>query len=110
MIPLTRLRHSERFYLNPDLFERVDTHVDTVIRLTDGTEYVVVESGAEIARRVIEFRAQILAVASMLQSGTIPTTGSDQDGPVDATEGVAAELATTADVDAAWQPAEGATS
>lgn len=69
MIPLTRLRHDEIFYLNPDLFERVDGHVDTVIRLTDGTEYVVVEAPDEIVRRIAEFRARIIAVAAMLQTG-----------------------------------------
>ncbi len=117
MIPLTRLRHSERFYLNPDLLERVDTHVDTVIRLTDGTEYIVVESGAEIARRVIEFRAQVLAVASLLQSGTVPTTESPVDttadtGPDTDSEGAAgarAELnAVEEHLSSAWQPADGA--
>jgi flagellar protein FlbD len=55
------------FFLNPDLIERVDTHVDTVIRLTSGTEYVVVETGDEIVRRTGEFRAQILALAAYLQ-------------------------------------------
>lgn len=68
MIHLTRLRHGETFYLNPDLFERVDTHVDTVIRLIDGTEYVVVEPAEEIVRRIAEFRARIIALAAVLQS------------------------------------------
>lgn len=68
VIPLTRLRHGETFFLNPDLFERLDTHVDTTIRLTDGTEYIVVEPGDEIVRRIAEFRARVLAMAAVLQS------------------------------------------
>ena len=67
MIQLTRLRHGDTFFVNPDLIERIDTHVDTVVRLTNGTEYVVVETGDEIVRRTGEFRAQILALASFLQ-------------------------------------------
>ena len=61
------------FFLNPDLIERVDTHVDTVIRLTSGTEYVVVETGDEIVRRTGEFRAQILATGRRLE----PLGGTD---------------------------------
>lgn len=66
MIRLTRLRHESYFYLNPDLFERVDEHVDTVIKMTDGAEYLVVESAEEIVRRIIEFRAQVIALAGAL--------------------------------------------
>lgn len=81
MIPLTRLRHGNTLYLNPDLFERVDTHVDTVIRLIDGTEYVVVEPAEEIVRRIVEFRARIIVVASVLQSTAFapPTDESSVD-------------------------------
>jgi uncharacterized protein YlzI (FlbEa/FlbD family) len=68
VIQLTRLRHGEPLYLNPDLFERVDTHVDTVVRLTNGHEYVVAEDADEIARRVVEYRAQVLGLAVALQT------------------------------------------
>lgn len=68
MIPLTRIRHDEVLYLNPDLFERVDSHVDTVIRLTNGTEYLVVESAEEIVRRITEYRASVIALAGVLQA------------------------------------------
>lgn len=69
MIPLTRIRHGQTLYLNPDLIERVDTHVDTVVKLRDGTEYVVVETGDEIVQRIIEFRARVLALSEMIQTG-----------------------------------------
>ncbi len=74
MIQLTRLRHGDPMYLNPDLFERVDTHVDTVVRLIDGTEYVVVEPAEEIVRRIIDHRARIIAIAGMMQSGAAAWT------------------------------------
>jgi uncharacterized protein YlzI (FlbEa/FlbD family) len=67
MIQLTRLRHNDPFFLNPDLIERVDTHVDTVVRLTSGTEYMVNESGEEIVRRTAEFRARVIALAGIIQ-------------------------------------------
>ncbi len=70
MITLTRLRQNTPFILNPDLIERVDTHVDTVVRLTSGTEYVVNETGEEIVRRTAEFRARVLSLAGMLQAAT----------------------------------------
>ena len=91
MIQLTRLRHGETFYLNPDIVERVDTHVDTVVRLTDGTEYVVVEPGDEIVRKIVEFRARILVIASMLQAGAFTQT-ENADGPVPASARTPGEL------------------
>ncbi len=66
MIKLTRLRHDEVFYLNPDLIERIDTHVDTVVRLTNGSEYVVVERGDDIVGRIGEFRARVLALVPIV--------------------------------------------
>ncbi len=74
MIQLTRLRHGDTMFLNPDLFERVDTHVDTVVRLTDGTEYVVIEPAEEIVRRIVDLRARIIAIAGMMQSGAVAWT------------------------------------
>ncbi len=56
MITLTRLRQNTPFILNPDLIERVDTHVDTVVRLTSGTEYVVNETLLVAFRRDKEFQ------------------------------------------------------
>lgn len=81
MIQLTRLRHGEPLYLNPDLFERVDTHVDTVVRLTNGHEYVVAEAADEIARRVVEYRAKVLGLAAALQTtfaANVDATGAER--------------------------------
>lgn len=83
VIQLTRLRHGDAMYLNPDLFERVDTHVDTVVRLTDGTEYVVIEPAEEIVRRIVEMRARIIALAGMMQSGAAMWSSPPPTGPPD---------------------------
>lgn len=61
MIKLTRLKHGDVFYLNPDYIERVDTYVDTVVRLVTGVEYVVQETAEEIAGRIVGYRSSILA-------------------------------------------------
>jgi uncharacterized protein YlzI (FlbEa/FlbD family) len=66
MIKLTRLRQNTPFILNPDHIERVDTHVDTVVRLTSGTEYLVNETGEEIVRLTAEFRARVISLAGAL--------------------------------------------
>jgi flagellar protein FlbD len=67
VIHLTRLGQRETFLLNPDLFERIDSHVDTVVRLTNGNEYVVSESAAEIIERIVFFRASVLAAGFQMQ-------------------------------------------
>ena len=77
MIHLTRLRSAEPFFLNPDLFERVDTNVDTVVRLSNGTEYVVKEPGEEIVRRIVEYRARVLALASIIEKKAFDQAGAD---------------------------------
>jgi flagellar protein FlbD len=77
VIQLTRLRHDEVFLLNPDLFERVDSYVDTVVRLTNGNEYVVSESAAEIIERIVLFRAGVLAAGFAMQENS---TRSEQAG------------------------------
>lgn len=104
MITLTRLRQNTPFILNPDLIERVDTHVDTVVRLTSGTEYVVNESGDEIVRRTIEFRARVLAVAGTLHAVT-PLPDDDAPVPAPASE-PAAETAPEPAPETVWAPTD----
>lgn len=58
MIQLTRLNQVE-FLLNSDLIEHIETTPDTVITLTSGKKYVVLEPPAEVLRRIIEFRREI---------------------------------------------------
>jgi flagellar protein FlbD len=60
MIRLTRLKHGP-FLLNPDLIEHVEMTPDTVITLTTGHQFMVLETAAELVSRIIEFRREILA-------------------------------------------------
>jgi len=58
MIRLTRINHVP-LVLNSDLIEHVEVTPDTVISLTNGQKFVVLESPEEVVRRVIEFRRMI---------------------------------------------------
>lgn len=58
MIHLTRLNQNE-IVINSDLIESIETTPDTVISLTNGQKFVVMESTADIVQRIIEFRRQL---------------------------------------------------
>ncbi|MBM3745547.1 MAG: flagellar protein [Acidobacteria bacterium] len=60
MIRLTRLNHVPMM-LNSDLIEHVEVTPDTVIALTTGQKFMVLESAEEVRDRVIEFRRVIHA-------------------------------------------------
>jgi flagellar protein FlbD len=79
MIILTRL-NGERFALNPDLLERVDSTPDTVLTLLGGTKYVVSESLEGVIERVRLFRAGVIA-ASHVPLSLVPDgdTGTDDE-------------------------------
>ena len=66
MVNLTRLNHS-RFLLNSDLIEHIQANPDTLITLTNGHNYLVLERPEEIVSQVLAFRracaAQPLDVA-----------------------------------------------
>jgi flagellar protein FlbD len=66
MITVTRL-NGPAFTLNPDLIERVEATPDTVIHMVGGNNYVVVESPAEIAARVRESRASVIALSHLIE-------------------------------------------
>lgn len=83
MIYLSRLSGSV-FLLNADLIERVDTTPDTVITLVDGKKYVVAESLAGVLDAVVDYRASIVSLASLLDATeppARPTAGPREDGP-----------------------------
>jgi flagellar protein FlbD len=46
--------------VNPDLIQYVEANPDTVIALANGTRLVVIETPAEVASRVREWRAAII--------------------------------------------------
>lgn len=63
MIRLTRLRNNEPLYLNPDHIERLDHLHETHVHLSNGNEYVVTESPAEIVGLIVGLRGRIIATA-----------------------------------------------
>ncbi|MCS7026074.1 MAG: flagellar FlbD family protein [Bryobacteraceae bacterium] len=58
MIRLTRLNHAP-IYLNSDLIEHVELTPDTVITLTNGQRFMVLESPDEVVQRICDFRRAI---------------------------------------------------
>ncbi len=60
MIQLTRINH-QAITVNSDLIEHIEATPDTVLALTTGQKLMVLESPAEIVRKVIEFRRRISA-------------------------------------------------
>jgi flagellar protein FlbD len=68
VIRVTRL-NGEQFALNPDLFERVEAHPDTVVFLVDGTKYVVKETVDDVLQEIREYRAAILATSYEMDRG-----------------------------------------
>jgi flagellar protein FlbD len=59
MIRLTRINHVP-LVVNADLIEHVETTPDTVVSMTNGQKFVVLESTDDVIRKVIEFRREII--------------------------------------------------
>ncbi len=60
MITVTRL-NGQQLAVNPDLIQRIESTPDTIVTLIDGTKYVIEETPAEVADRIITFRATVVA-------------------------------------------------
>ena len=60
MIKVTRLNHTP-LIVNSDLIEHIDITPDTVITLTSGQKFMVLETNQEILEKVIEFRKSLLS-------------------------------------------------
>lgn len=58
MIDVTGMNHEE-FILNADHIEKVETVPETIITLTNGKKYIVLEELEEVKRKVIEYKRQI---------------------------------------------------
>ncbi|HLK17916.1 MAG TPA: flagellar FlbD family protein [Bryobacteraceae bacterium] len=58
MIRLTRINHVP-LVLNADLIEHIEITPDTVIAMTSGQKFMVLESADEVVDRVIQFRRLI---------------------------------------------------
>ena len=61
MIQVTRLNHLP-IVLNSDLIEHIEVTPDTVITLTNGQKFMVLESAEELIERVVAFRQSIQAL------------------------------------------------
>lgn len=55
MIHLTRLNRSP-VIINSDLIEHIDANPDTVVSLTSGQKFMVLETTDEVVQKVIDFR------------------------------------------------------
>jgi flagellar protein FlbD len=62
MIQLTRLNHVP-LIVNADLIEHVEVTPDTVVALTTGQKFMVLESAEEVVEKAIEFRKAIMSAA-----------------------------------------------
>ena len=58
MIHLTRINRIP-LVLNSDVIEHIEMTPDTVVSLTNGQKFVVLETSEEVVRKVIEFRREI---------------------------------------------------
>ena len=58
MIQLTRLNHRP-LMVNSDLIEHIEMAPDTVIALTTGHKFMVLESADEVIDRIVDFRRRI---------------------------------------------------
>jgi flagellar protein FlbD len=59
LIQLTRLNHVP-LIVNSDLIEHVEVTPDTVVALTTGQKFLVLESAEQVVEKVIQFRSAIL--------------------------------------------------
>jgi flagellar protein FlbD len=82
MIYVTRLNHTP-VVLNCDLIEHMETTPDTVISLTTGQKFMVLESAEEIVDRVVQFRHLIMnglpqtrSVSDSVGEGTLDQLGN----------------------------------
>lgn len=66
MIKLTRLNHVP-LIVNSDLIEHVEVTPDTVVALTTGQKFLVLESAEDVVERVIQFRRSILGAGCPLK-------------------------------------------
>lgn len=60
MIRLTRLNHIP-LILNADLIEHIDMTPDTIVTLTSGQKFMVLESAEEVVDKVVRFRQMLLS-------------------------------------------------
>ncbi|XBH22142.1 flagellar FlbD family protein [Jonesiaceae bacterium BS-20] len=60
MIVVSKLS-KEKFAVNPDLIQRIDSSPDTILTLVDGTKYIVRESMAQVIDLIDAHRVMIIS-------------------------------------------------
>lgn len=60
MIVVSKLS-KEKFAVNPDLIQRIDSSPDTILTLVDGTKYIVSESMAQVIELIDNHRVMIIS-------------------------------------------------
>lgn len=60
MIIVTRLNKTQ-YVINAELIETIESTPDTVISLTSGNKYIVVESYHEIIAKVVDYKRHLLS-------------------------------------------------
>ena len=78
MIQLTRLNHVP-LIINSDLIEHVEVTPDTVVALTTGQKFLVLESAETVVDKVIQFRQAIMNAAGcpLKRDGRVEATDWD---------------------------------
>ena len=67
MIKLTRLNHTP-LVVNSDLIEHLEATPDTVVTLTTGSKFVVLQTIDEVIQLVVDFRRSILRRSNAARS------------------------------------------
>ncbi|KYH29749.1 MULTISPECIES: flagellar FlbD family protein [Clostridium] len=61
MINVTGL-NNKKMYLNSDHIEKIEQVPETIITLTNGKKYIVLETPQEVINRVIEYKRKIFTL------------------------------------------------
>ena len=69
MIKLTRLNHVP-LIVNADLIEHVEVTPDTVVALTTGQKFMVLETAEEVIDKVIQYRRTLLSASRCPHAGS----------------------------------------
>jgi flagellar protein FlbD len=77
MIRLTRINHVP-LVLNSDLIEHVEITPDTVIAMTSGQKFIVLESADEVIEKVIDFRRTIAERPQKVSTCEEPMLASEE--------------------------------
>lgn len=61
MISVTGMNH-KTIYLNADHIEKMEEVPETLITLTNGKKYIVLETTEEVIKRIIEYKRKIFSL------------------------------------------------